>query len=266
MMRQWRYRQGFQSSARPVWVWALQRSRLIAIARNYEGFVPLETVTIGARSVSGVPEPGLSHFIDEESRLWFVNQVAHDTFRPYLDDVEVSVSRYGLSQGLGYNIPSSRSSQFGPVSGWTLVDAAGVPVQVMRVDQVFDKPAGIADAETETNYARFTTLDVAGDSGTYAISSGGFLNLYPAKHSRRGNRVRSGWIMAAQGLAGTGFFFVFEHGDPYRSRVVFSGSGSVVQPFGSSVLSSILRPSFDGRPLSTDDGVEVDDFIIMQSA
>ena len=90
-------------------------------------------------------------------------------------------------------------------------------------------------------------------------------------HSRRGNRVRSGWLVGAQPIAqirgprdpyasgGFGFLFVFENGNPYASRQYYGGSGTTFD--GAS-----LPPAFNGKRLSMDDGVEVGDFIIMQPA
>ena len=150
MMRQWRYRQAPGRVELKVWVYAKSQSRLISVARNYEGFVPLETVVVGTRSFqqdirderrlrpARLPVSGQSYFVDENDNVWFVNEVAHSALRAYRDELEVSLSRYGLAQGLGYDIPSARTSAFGPPSGWMLVDAAGVPVQVVRVDDTFN--------------------------------------------------------------------------------------------------------------------------------
>ena len=256
MMRQWTYHQAPGRAAITVWVYAMSQSRLVPVARNYDGFVPLETVVVGTNSFqqehrevrrlrpARLPVSGQSYFVDDAENVWFVNEVAHTALRNYRDQLEVSLTRYGLAQGLGYDIPSSRTAAFGPPSGWTLVDAAGVPVQVMRVDETFDVRPTTTNVLTE--YSRFTTLDVAGDTGTYTAGV-----LFPAQHARRGARNRSGFITSAEGRAGTGFLFVFENGNPYTSRAAaFIGSPS----------------NLAGQVLSMDDGVVVGDYIIMQPA
>ena len=235
MMRAWSYRESFNADLRSVWVADVESPSLVNAGLSQEGFNVLETVVVSVN----VPlrfVVGVSHFVDERDRIWFVNEVALSTVGVGAR-TEVSLSRYGLAAGLGYDIPSERASQFGPPTGWTLVDAARVPVQVVRVQQVyftyFNQPNVVPF------YVRFQTIRVAGDSGSHAEA-----NAVPASHRQRGGRRRDGWIVK---LNVGGSVFLFEDGDPYSSDSV----------------TGYTQPELTGKTLSQDADVAVGDFFVI---
>ena len=253
MMRLWRYRETFTSAPAAVWVAAVDRPTLIAVARQQSGFVPVETVVVGVRGGAALnPQVGTSHFIDERSRLWFVNEVARASFSRAAD-LEVSLTRYGLARGLGYDVPADRSSQFGPPTGWGLVDAAGVPVQVVSVQLVvrhaFDA------TQTIPFYSRFFFVPAAGDSGSISTRIG---RAYAVSHRQRGGRNRSGWLIPDTAGASTGWRFGFPDGDPYRS------SALPLQSDPDPMKPSTQRTVGEGVLLSEDSNVQEGDFFVVR--
>lgn len=243
MMRAWSYRESFNAALRSVWVADVEFPTLVNAGLSQEGFNVLETVVVSVN----VPlrfVVGVSHFVDERNRIWFVNEVALSTVGVGAR-TEVSLSRYGLAAGLGYDVPSERASRFGPPTGWTLTDAAGVPVQVVRVSEVyytyFNQPNVIP------LYVRFRLNTVAGDTGSQAEA-----NAVPASQRQRGGRRRDGWLVR---LNAGGSLFVFEDGNPYASRGVKVGIGpnDDIRP----------RPELAGKVLSQDADVAVGDFFVI---
>ena len=138
MMELWAFREGYGMPARKVWVTQDRPGSLAPIGIDIGDFSPVETrvVTVAGLRIQTV---GSSHFVDTEARVWFVTE-ARELGRRSSVETEMVISRYAYDVDLGYDVPSARSSQFGPPAAWTWVDADGVPVQVLRVTDVAFPP------------------------------------------------------------------------------------------------------------------------------
>ena len=246
------------------------------MAIGQEGFQPVESRVLATRANIS-PVVGQSHFIDSADQLWFVNEVEISG-----GQLDVSITRYDFARGLGYDIPAARTSRFGPPTDWTVVDAAGVPVKLVRIDFV-SQPTATAQV-ARSGITTFTWSPAVGDTGwgsygsvvvnsttnyTYLFKTYAF----PAVHHRRGGRQKDGYMLpatlslnpvsgSARGiLAINTWGFAFTDGDPYTSkpyiaspRITFTGYPPV---YPSNV-------NLDG--LATYDDIFVGDFIEVKSA
>ena len=184
MMLLWTFRDGFDSPARRVWVGDVRVGELAPIGVDIGDFSPVETRVVTARGLS-IRTVGSAHFIDDEDRVWFVTE-AREVGRRTFRDTECVISRYAYRVDLGYDVPADRSSQFGPPATWTWVDAAGVPVQVVRVTDVAFPPQ-------QSGFVFFSLFKPIGDRSTVVPTAG-----VRASQRSAGGRRRDGTLL--QGL------------------------------------------------------------------
>lgn len=178
MMRLWEYAPGFGASARKVWVSDVEAPRVFLAGATADEFFSIESRAVQVYGLSS-PAVGSAHFIDDARRIWFVGQVLEVAPNRH----EVAIARYGLRTTLGHNIPADRADAAWSVpSGWTWVDAARVPVRVVRVESV----------TLVGNVARFQLSVPAGDSA-FEIQTG----RYEASQRLQGGLDRAGTLIAA---------------------------------------------------------------------
>ena len=207
MMRLWRYRVLLESATRTsapppdrkVWLSDVRFPSLVPFAREVAGFRVVETRVVLAQELLPVPVPGQSTLIDESNRVWFVQETAQRSFRSD-SQVEVSLARYDVAVGLGYDVPEVRANHnFVVPAGWTWVDGGGVPVQVLQCWK---------STRIETPYGPASTFrlrELAGDTGTagggmgvFELSSG-TVPTFVASHRQRGGRRRAGALVFGGG-------------------------------------------------------------------
>ena len=151
------------------------------------------------------------------------------------------MSRYDFRAELGYDIPP-RVAQFGPPTNWPMVDAAGVPVQVVRVETLTEfKQSG-----WDTYTMALTT--VSGDTGYPFTATGAWL----ASLRQSGGRRRAGYL----------YWNLQGFGDPPTSQS-FWWYGLTDDAFATTYAVPTVAPAVQA---TLDKSVSVGDFIVIEPA
>ena len=205
MMKIWQFRGSLQESLFPVWVDLVDDSELAAIGVDETDYAPVETRIVRVRDPRvQVVSIGNAHFVDDGARFgrtaaaWWVGEVRTS---PNGATSDLTVTRYSYQTGLGYDIPSARSAQFGPPAAWTPVDAAGVPLQIVRARLVELKPDEAHDADDQGgDFSEFRLARQLGDTGnmTQRLPA----TLIPCDHRGRASASRPGALAMTFGFDG----------------------------------------------------------------
>ena len=237
MMRAWSYRETFGSALRSVWVADVDvsgaRRRWRAVRRASTSF---ETVVV-AVSVPLRFVVGVSHFVDERDRIWFVNEVALSTVGVGTR-TEVSLSRYrvGGRTGLRYSgregVPVRTADRMDS-RGCRGRSGSGCPgaTGLLHVLQSAQRRAVLRAVSDDTCCWR-QWLPCGSERGS---------GIAPFNVADADGTV---WIVK---LNVGGSVFLFEDGDPYASDAI----------------SGYTQPELAGKTLSQDADVAVGDFFVI---
>lgn len=268
MMRLWTYRTRFDSPAIRVWVDPISNSELAPVGGDEDDFVAIENQVVRIRDAAVVVDAvGNAHFVDDSDppRVWYVNEV-RTLYRG--GQLDISISRYSYRVGIGYDIPAMRTSRFGPPATWPCVDAAGVPIQVLRCWNVAVQ-TGSGPEEAGGQFANFRLARQPGDTGAVPLQPRAAV---PASHRRRGGGSRRGALVPTQALSQT-----VRHASFWVKPFVFSpleaaayASVSMVAPASDAYdsVTSRLTPPAAGLAATrgVDALVEDGDFFVIESA